>query len=145
MAGLAERLRSLAVGMDAARPLGPRRRLAAGVGAPRAAARFPDLHGRQLDRAGAPARGGRKKALGCRAIGRSRGGPSTKLHAIVEARGLPVGGVVTLSQTSDYDPAEALIGGRAGEAVIADHGYDADGVTDLIERQGSEADISNGH
>jgi transposase len=102
---------------------------------------LPGLHGRQLDRAGAPARGGRKKAFGCQAIGRSRGGPSTKLHAIVEARGLPVEVVVTPGQVSDYGPAEALIEGRAGEAVIADRGYDADRVIDLIERQGSEAVI----
>ncbi len=49
--------------------------------------------------------------------------------------------VVTPGQTSDYVPAEALIEGRAGEAVIADRGYDADRVIDLIERQGSEAVI----
>ena len=71
------------------------------------------LHGRQLDRAGPPARGGRKKALGCQAIGHSRGGPSTKLHAIVEARDLPVEVVITPGQVSDYGPAEALIEGRA--------------------------------
>ena len=81
------------------------------------------------------------EALGCQAIGRSRGGPSTKLHAIVEARGLPVEVVITPGQVSDYGPAEALIEGRAGEAVIADRGYDADRVIDLIERQGSEAVI----
>jgi transposase len=42
---------------------------------------------------------------------------------------------------SDCDPAEALIEGRAGEAVIADRGYDADRVADRIERQGSKAVI----
>ena len=49
--------------------------------------------------------------------------------------------VVTPGQTSDYVPAEALIEGRAGDAVIADRGYDADRVIDLIERQGSKAVI----
>ena len=47
--------------------------------------------------------------------------------------------VVTPGRGSDYGPAEALIEGRAGEAVIADRGYDADRVIDPIERQGSEA------
>ncbi len=79
---------------------------------------------------------GSKKALGCQGIGRSRGGPSTKLHTIVEARGLPVEVLVTPGQTSDYVPAEALIEGRAGDAVIADKGYDADRAIGLIERQG---------
>ena len=49
--------------------------------------------------------------------------------------------MVTPGQVSDYGPAEARIEGRAGEAVIADPGYDADRVIDLIERQGSEAVI----
>ncbi len=84
---------------------------------------------------------GQKTGGGCQAIGRSRGGPSTKLHAIVEARGLAVEVVITPGQASDYGPAEALIEGRAGEAVIADRGYDADRVIDLIERQGSESVI----
>jgi putative transposase len=73
--------------------------------------------------------------------GRSRGGPSTKIHAVVDARGLPVEVVVTPGQTSDYGPAEALIEGRAGDAVVADRGYDADRVVDLIERQGSRVVI----
>ncbi len=131
----------MAVGVDPLRPLGARGRVAAGAGAPRAPPRLPPLHGRQFDRPRPPARGGRSKALGCQAIGLSRGGPSTKLHAIVEARGLPVEVVVTPGQASDYEQAEALIEGRAGEAVIADRGYDADRVIDLIERQGSEAVI----
>ena len=84
---------------------------------------------------------GARRTLGCQATGRSRGGLSTKIHAIVEARGLPVEVLVTPGQTSDYEPAEALIEGRAGDAVIADRGYDADRVIDLIERQGSEAVI----
>ncbi len=131
----------MAVGLDPLRPLGARGRVAAGAGAPRAPPRLPPLHGRQFDRPRPPARGGRSKALGCQAIGRSRGGPGTKLHAIVEARGLPVEVVVTPGQASDYGRAEALIEGRAGEAVIADRGYDADRVIDAIERQGSEAVI----
>ncbi len=49
--------------------------------------------------------------------------------------------VLTPGQASDYEQAEALIEGRAGGAVIADRGYDADRVIDLIERQGSEAVI----
>jgi transposase len=36
---------------------------------------------------------------------------------------------------------EALLEGRAGDAVIADKGYGADRVIDLIEHQGSEAVI----
>ncbi len=84
---------------------------------------------------------GARRMPGCQAIGRSRGGPSTKLHAIVEARGLPVEVLITPGQTSDYERAEALIEGRAGEAVIADRGYDADRVVELIERQGSKAVI----
>jgi transposase len=49
--------------------------------------------------------------------------------------------VVTPGQVGDHEQAEALIEGRAGDAVIADKGYDADRVIDLIERQGSQAII----
>ena len=84
---------------------------------------------------------GARRTFGCQAIGRSRGGSNPKLHIIVEARGLPVEVVVTPGQVSDYGPAEALIEGRAGEAVIADRGYDADRLIDIIERQGSAAVI----
>ena len=51
---------------------------------------------------------------------------------------MPVEAVVTPGQVSDCDPAEALVEGRAGEAVIADRGYGADRVVDRTERQGSK-------
>ncbi len=49
--------------------------------------------------------------------------------------------LVTPGQTGDCLPAGALIEGRAGDAVIADKGCDADRAIDLIERQGPKAAI----
>ena len=64
-----------------------------------------------------PARGGRRQAQGRQATGRSRGGPSTKLQAVVEARGPPVEVAITPGQASGYGLAEALPKGGAGGAV----------------------------
>lgn len=82
-------------------------------------ARRRDLRVYMIDSAIArpPACGGRRQALGRQAIRRSRGGPSTKLQAVVEARGPPVEVVTTPGQASGYGLAEALPKGRAGDAV----------------------------
>lgn len=62
------------------------------------------------------------------ALGRSRGGFSTKLHARCDARGLPLGFALTSGQAHDvqgFAPLFRMITDRI-EAFLADRGYDAD-------------------
>jgi len=69
-----------------------------------------------------------KKGAGpAEAIGRSRGGFSTKLHARCDARGLSLAFVLTPGQTHGqhgFGPLFRAIGGRL-DKLLADRGYDA--------------------
>ena len=69
----------------------------------------------------------RKRGAEAAAIGRSRGGLTTKLHAAVDAVGLPIRIHPTPGQHGDCPQAEALLAGLRGVGhVIADAAYDAD-------------------
>jgi len=59
------------------------------------------------------------------AIGRSRGGLSTKIHATVDALGNPTGFHLTPGQAHDLEGADALPAETDAQAVIADRAYDA--------------------
>jgi len=60
------------------------------------------------------------------ALGRSRGGLSTKRHAVVDARGNPTGFHLTGGEAHDLAGADALLPDLAATTVIADRGYDAE-------------------
>jgi transposase len=60
------------------------------------------------------------------AIGRSKGGLSTKIHATVDALGYPTGFLLTPGQACDLDGADILLPALAAPSVMADKGYDAD-------------------
>jgi len=77
------------------------------------------------------------------ALGRSRGGFTTKLHARCDARGRPLGFVLTPGQTHDvqgFAPLFRMISDRI-EAFLADRGYDADAIREEIAKAGVEAVI----
>ena len=60
-------------------------------------------------------------------MGRSRGGLTTKLHALVDADGRPVGLRLTGGQVHDACEAEALIEAiPEGATLLGDKGYDSD-------------------
>ena len=59
-------------------------------------------------------------------MGKSRGGLSTRIHAVVDALGNPVRLLLTPGQPAEIKQAEALIEGFSPGYVIADKGYDAD-------------------
>ncbi len=59
------------------------------------------------------------------ALGRSRGGFSTKIHVSVDGLGNPLRFILTGGQRHDITQAEELIAGYAGEQVLADKGYDS--------------------
>ena len=72
------------------------------------------------------------------ALGRSRGGFSTKIHIAVDALGNPVDLILTEGQAADNPLAEALIEGTTPGHAIADKAYDADGTIEAIERKGAK-------
>ncbi|HEY8158458.1 MAG TPA: IS5 family transposase [Methylobacter sp.] len=78
--------------------------------------------------------GAAKKQHHEEAIGKSRGGLSTKIHAAVDALGNPVRLLLTAGQTSEYTQAEALIEGFEAGYVLADKGYDSDQFVFAIEK-----------
>ena len=62
-------------------------------------------------------------------MGRSRGGLTTKIHALVDAEGRPVALCLTGGQVADCTQAEALIDGIGeGDILLADKGYDTDAI-----------------
>jgi transposase len=78
------------------------------------------------DRASAPAFGRGLKKSGPQALGRSRGGLSTKLHLAVDSKGRPLRLIVSEGQVADISCAAQLVEHLRTGAVIADKGYDAD-------------------
>nr|WP_201782673.1 IS5 family transposase [Calothrix sp. 336/3] len=71
------------------------------------------------------------------AIGRSKGGLSTKIHALVDALGNPIGFHLTPGQAYDLDGANVLLHEFAADTLLADKGYDADErVIERLEQQG---------
>ena len=66
------------------------------------------------------------KKDGAQAIGRSRGGLTTKIHALVDALGNPVEVMLSPGQDHDLTCAEFLIEAVDPDALIADKAYDAD-------------------
>ena len=78
--------------------------------------------------------GALKKAGGDQAIGRSKGGLSTKIHARTDALGNPTGFFLSGGQVSDLVGADHLLPGLEADALLADKAYDADArVLEVLE------------
>lgn len=75
------------------------------------------------------------------ALGRSRGGFSTKIHASVDALGNPLRFLLTAGQRHDITQADNLITGFDFERVIADRSYDAEAFLQKIAEKEAEAVI----
>lgn len=71
---------------------------------------------------GTRARGG----YHAQAVGRSRGGLTSKVHLLTDALGYPVRFVVTGGERNDVTQAPALLPPCRGAHVLCDRGYDAD-------------------
>ena len=112
-----------------------------------ALARADPDHGQAIDsttakahRSAAGGKGGRE----AQAIGRSRGGRTTKIHAIVDARGRPIAIEVTPGHLGDVRVATALISGvPAGGCLAADAAYDSDGLRRFLLERGAVPVIPN--
>ena len=71
------------------------------------------------------------------ALGRSRGGFSTKIHINIDALGNPLRFKLTAGQRHDITQAQALIAGYDFDHLIADKSYDADQFRQLIIESGA--------
>lgn len=75
------------------------------------------------------------------ALGRSKGGLTTKIHTADDGLGNPLRFILTPGQASDSTQAEPLLQGWPAQHVIADKGYDSSKIGDVIERSGAHAVI----
>jgi transposase len=75
-------------------------------------------------------------------MGRSRGGLTTKVHALTDAHGLPLELVLTPGQAGDCPVAAHLLGHlHENTIVLADKAYDADWLRRQIEAAGAAPNI----
>ena len=75
------------------------------------------------------------------ALGRSRGGLSTKIHLVSDAWGRPLRFALTGGQAADAPQAISLLSGIQAGCVIADKGYENNRILAFIRAQGAEAVI----
>src|SRR2546426_2004410 len=75
-------------------------------------------------------------------MGRSRGGLTSKIHALVDTNGLPIRLPVTAGEAHDNRLAAKLLSRlKSGTLLLADRGYDADWIRALAVRKGALANI----
>jgi transposase len=75
-------------------------------------------------------------------MGRSRGGLTTKIHAVVDSNGLPARLALTAGEVHDNRLATKLLSRlSSGTMVLADRGYDADWIRALVSEHGAWANI----
>jgi transposase len=74
--------------------------------------------------------GGKKNGSEC--VGRSRGGPTTKIHAVVDGLGNPTKIALTHGQVHDVTQAPEMLADATGTTVVADKGYDSNSLIEQI-------------
>ena len=75
-------------------------------------------------------------------MGRSRGGLTTKIHALVDANGLPIALKLTQGQAHDgRSAADMLDGLGAGQTLLADRAYDSDALRQTLAERGAWANV----
>ncbi|MCP3713397.1 IS5 family transposase [Paraburkholderia sp. CNPSo 3274] len=84
---------------------------------------------------------GALKKNGPQALGRSRGGLTTKLHLAVDDAGRPLRLIATEGQVSDISCANELVEHLRTGAVIADKGYDSNAFVESIRTTRAKAVI----
>ena len=73
---------------------------------------------------------------------RSRGGLTTKIHALVDARGRPIRLKLTEGQAHDGRSAADMFGTlEAGDILLADRAYDSDALHKTMKDRGAWANI----
>jgi len=75
-------------------------------------------------------------------MGRSRGGLTTKIHALVDADGLPIALKITEGQAHDGRAAWDMLGSlAAGNILLADRAYDSDALRRALAERGAWANV----
>jgi transposase len=75
-------------------------------------------------------------------MGRSRGGLTTKIHALVDAEGRPIRLKLTEGQAHDGRSATDMIGTLGpGDILLADRAYDSDRLRETLSARGAWANI----
>jgi transposase len=75
-------------------------------------------------------------------MGRSRGGLSSKTHAVVDTNGLPVHLGLTPGEAHDNRLSSVLLSGlHPGTMLLADRGYDADWIRTFVSEKGAWVNI----
>ena len=75
-------------------------------------------------------------------MGRSRGGLTTKIHALVDANGLPILLKLTEGQAHDGRSADDMVEGIGdGQILLADSGYDSDRLRTTLADRGAWANV----
>jgi transposase len=98
------------------------------------------LHAHQ----GAPLGFGRKKGEQKQAIGRSRGGRNTKIHAIADAKGRLLSILLSGGEAHDCPPAQRLIRRiKAARELLGDKAYDSAPLRQWLKDRGTKPVIPN--
>ena len=75
-------------------------------------------------------------------MGRSRGGLTTKIHALVDANGLPIVIKLTPGQAHDGRSAADMLGSLSeGQILLADRAYDSNALRETMDKRGAWACI----
>jgi len=75
-------------------------------------------------------------------MGRSRGGLTTKIHALVDANGNPIALKLTEGQAHDGRSADDLLDGLgAGQILLAERAYDSDALRTALAERGAWANV----
>lgn len=75
-------------------------------------------------------------------MGRSRGGLTTKIHALVDANGLPILLKLTPGQAHDGASAQGMLDGIGeGQILLADRAYDSNALRNSLSRRGAWANV----
>ena len=75
-------------------------------------------------------------------MGRSRGGLTTKIHALVDANGLPIAIKLTEGQAHDGRSATDMLDTvQAGQILLADRAYDSNALRETMTARGAWANI----
>ncbi len=75
-------------------------------------------------------------------MGRSRGGLTTKIHALVDAEGLPIDLKLTEGQAHDGRSASDMLDALVeGQILLADRAYDSDALRQRLDARGAWANI----
>jgi transposase len=75
-------------------------------------------------------------------MGRSRGGLTTKIHALVDANGLPIALKLSQGQAHDGKSAQDMLTRlKPGQILLADRAYDSDALRQDVASQGAWANI----